>query len=277
MVDDSNDDSATLFGAGYLKIAERILRNSQVQTGDTVLDVGTGTGLLALTASSMVGSQGQVIGADIDTESVHCCQQRARQLGLQNVRFIQGPAQKLQLEDSSIDVIVCRSVLCHIMDKTAVAQEWYRVLKQCGRFSFFEPVDRYDTRLSELVDFASLGSIGARLKTAEEAIYTNPDDPLMNFDEKTLRGVFSTVGFSKIEHESIDRSREYEMTSAFARQWWHVDVGGISIPGRRSPYELLLRDLPREELDRCVDSFCSELDGRTITFNSKQLYMWGEK
>ena len=99
----------------------------------------------------------------------------------------------------------------------------------------------------------------------------------MNFDEVELQRVFADIGFVEIEYEMVERSREHVMTPNSAREWWHKDVGGIALPGHESPYELLGRFLSRDELDNCVERFCSALDGCTITFKSKQVYMWGRR
>ena len=116
--------------------------------------------------------------------------------------------------------------------------------------------------------------------TADDACeycHSNPDDPLMNFDEVELHGILVATGFRNIEHRMVERSREHEMTSSSAREWWHKDIAGVALPGHQSPYELLRHYLSQNELDACVELFCSKLDGNTITFKSKQVYMWGEK
>ncbi len=264
-------------GAGYRRIASKVLGNARVGEGDTVLDIGTGRGLLALAAAGLVGSEGKVIGVDAEAECVSRCQRRAAELGLKNVTFIEGDARSLPVEDAATDVVVCRSVLCHIVDKAAAIQEWRRVLDEGGRFSLYEPVDRYDTRLSDLVDLSPLGDVAASLKAAEERTHINPEDSLMNFDEAELRHLLLEAGFAQVNGELTERSREYKMTASSARDWWHVDIGGVHLPGHRSPYELLCEHLPAADLDRCVELFCSQMDGKTIEFRSKQLYMWGHK
>ena len=212
MVAEPPGGSDSPFGSGYRKIAARILRNARVSAGDTVLDVGTGTGLLALTADSLVGDQGEVIGVDIDPDAVRHCRERAGQRGLTNVTFVEADAAALPLENGRVDTVICRSVLCHIVDKEPVICEWNRVLKKFGRFSFFEPIDRHETRFYQLVNFAPLGNVGAKLKAAEEALHRNPDDPLMNFDENELLQILAAEGFRGVRHRMMDRVREHPMT-----------------------------------------------------------------
>jgi ubiquinone/menaquinone biosynthesis C-methylase UbiE len=269
-------DSSGSFSRGYIKIAERVLDKAGVQNGDVVIDVGTGTGLVAFAASQRVGDDGKVIGIDDESGCVVNAQAQAAKLGLPNLVFLEGDAVSLPLDPRCADVVVCRSVLCHIVDKEAVFREWQRVLKRPGRFSFFEPLDCHDTRLSELVDFSPLGKLAQKLRAAEEELHRNPTDPLMNFDERSLKEMLVAAGFRNVDCSVIERSRQYEMRADSAGEWWHRDIGGIALPGHQSPYQLLRQQgLSVDELNACVDSFCSELDCKTISFKSKAIYMWG--
>ena len=277
MVETEENGVSAPFGLGYQRIADRVVQHASIQDGDIVVDVGTGTGLLAFAAFQAVGNTGKVIAVDLDAGCIQRCRERAAQLNLTNLAFREGDALSLPVESNHADVVLSRSVLCHIVDKEAAVSQWHRVLKKSGRFSLYEPIDRYDTRFSDLVDFSALGETADRLREAEEALHRNSNDPLMNFDEVELKRILAATGFRDIEYHMVERSREYEMTSSLARTWWHKDIGGVSLPGHDSPYEVLGQYLPGKDLDACVDFFCSKLNNRSITFESKQVYMWGQK
>ena len=263
------------FSPGHQKIADAVIDHAAIGPGQRVLDVGTGTGLLALTIAARFGSRVEVIGVDIDEECLDRCRKRAAEKTLCNTTFLLGDAGRLPLESASVDAVVCRSVLCHILDRQPVFREWQRVLKPRGRFSFYEPVDRYETRFSELVDFSPLGELAVRLREAEERFHHSPTSSLMNFDEHDLRRLLEQTGFQVTGSKLTERARDYTMTAASARDWWHLDVGGSVTPGHASPYRQLNRYLPVAELDQCVDLFCARLDGKTITYHTRQLFMWG--
>lgn len=270
-------DAGGAVGPGYQRIASRVLDHASVRPGDTLVDVGTGTGLLAFAAAPLVGSGGCIVAVDADADCLRRCRDHAARESPPNMTFVQGRAEAMPIRDGSADVVVCRSVLCHIVDKRSVLREWYRILRTGGRFSCFEPIDRYETRFSDLVDFGPLGEIAARLRRAEEAMHHDPHNSLMNFDEEGLQRILHETGFQDVEHRLVERSREYAMTAASAREWWHKDIGGIALPAHPSPYQILQRYLATEQLDACVGLFCASLNDKTIVFHSKQLYIWGRK
>jgi len=191
------------------------------------------------------------------------------------VTFLSGDAGNLPIESESTDAVVCRSVLCHILQRQMVFREWHRVLKPRGRFTFYEPVDRYETRFSELVDFSPLGEVAVSLREAEEHFHHSSVSSLMNFDEHDLQRLVEQAGFEVTGSKLTERGRDYPMTAASAGDWWHLGIGGSATPGHPSPYDQLSQYLSPSDLDQCVAFFCAQADGTTITFRAKELFMWG--
>jgi len=163
MLETEGEDASTSFGHGYQRIADRVVQHASVHEGDLVVDVGTGTGLLAFAAGQAAGSAGRVIGVDSDADCIRRCRGRAEQLGLGHLEFRHGNVLSLPVDTGCADAVLCRSVLCHIRDKRTPVAQWHRVLKEGGRFSLYEPVDRHDTRFADLVDFSVLGQTGDRM------------------------------------------------------------------------------------------------------------------
>ena len=276
-VEEKADAQPAVFSQGHQKIADSVIDHAAIGPGQRVLDVGTGTGLLAFSIAVRFGSRVEVIGVDIDRECLDLCRKRAAEQRLGNTTFLLGDAVHLPLDSASVDAVVCRSVLCHILDRQPVFQEWRRILKPQGRFSIYEPVDRYETCFSELVNFSPLGELAVRLREAEERFHHSPTSSLMNFDEHDLQRILEQTGFEITGSRLTERKRDYTMTAASARDWWHLDMGGSVTPGHSSPYVQLGRYTPASELDRCVEFFCAKVDGKTITYHTKQLFMWGTR
>src|SRR5689334_25023175 len=67
-----------------------VVRRAGLQAGDRVLDLGTGTGAVAVQAASLVGASGTVTGVDISQEMLARARQRAEAMGLRNVTFREG-------------------------------------------------------------------------------------------------------------------------------------------------------------------------------------------
>jgi SAM-dependent methyltransferase len=101
--------------------------------GERVLDLGSGAGTDSLVAAQMVGPGGRVTGIDMTPEMVAKARAAATALGVDNVEFLEGEAERLPFPDASFDVVISNGVIDLIPDKDAVFAELYRVLEPGGR------------------------------------------------------------------------------------------------------------------------------------------------
>jgi ubiquinone/menaquinone biosynthesis C-methylase UbiE len=97
-------------------LTERVFREAGLGTGMRVLDLGSGSGDVAILAARLVGREGQVIGVERDSEAVAWATDRVAQVGLSNVRFIEGDAQTLDGIADGFDAAVGRLVLMYLPD-----------------------------------------------------------------------------------------------------------------------------------------------------------------
>jgi SAM-dependent methyltransferase len=105
----------------------------RLEPGDRVLDVGSGAGTDSLVAALMVGPEGAVTGIDMTPEMLEKARAGADELGLGNVSFVEGEAEKLPFSDASFDVVISNGVIDLIPDKDAVFSELHRILVPGGR------------------------------------------------------------------------------------------------------------------------------------------------
>jgi SAM-dependent methyltransferase len=112
-----------------------------------VLDVGSGTGALALAALSR-WPQARVIASDASAGMLAVGRTRADQAALngERLRFVQGEAARLPIEETSVDVVVSSFVLQLVPDRPAALREAYRVLRPGGRLAYVTWIDR-DARM----------------------------------------------------------------------------------------------------------------------------------
>jgi len=101
--------------------------------GEIVIDVGSGSGFDSLIASTMVGSEGQVIGFDMTQAMLKKAQAGAETMGATNVEFREGFAENLPLPDAFADVVISNGVLNLTLNKIETLREWARILKPGGR------------------------------------------------------------------------------------------------------------------------------------------------
>ena len=81
----------------------------------------------------MVGSEGTVTGIDMTPEMLEKARAGAAQLGLENVTFVDGEAERLPFGDASFDVVISNGVIDLVPDKDAIFSELHRVLVPGGR------------------------------------------------------------------------------------------------------------------------------------------------
>ena len=106
---------------------------AELETGEVVLDLGSGAGVDVFLAASKVGPTGRAIGVDMTEEMVDKAEGVARNYCYHNVEFRLGEIEKLPVGNESVDVIISNCVINLSADKSKVFQEAYRVLKPRGR------------------------------------------------------------------------------------------------------------------------------------------------
>ncbi|MGB5962171.1 MAG: methyltransferase domain-containing protein [Coleofasciculaceae cyanobacterium] len=130
---------------------------AQLQPGQQILDVATGTGiiaicasqqLLAIAAAEKVGNKGKVIGVDFSPGMLNQARQKISAAGLQNIELIEADAETISFEVASFDAIFCATAIVLLKDIPTALRNWYNYLKPGGivafscwsETSFFTPV-----------------------------------------------------------------------------------------------------------------------------------------
>jgi len=122
---------------------ESILDHARVASGERVLDVGCGTGTLALAAKRRVGAGGEVCGVDPSAEMIARAKSKAARAGVA-VNFDIASAQKLPFPDHSFEVVLSSLMLHHLpeADRLQGVAEMRRVLKPAGRLMIVELIQK---------------------------------------------------------------------------------------------------------------------------------------
>jgi radical SAM protein with 4Fe4S-binding SPASM domain len=107
------------------------------QSGETLVDLGSGAGIDCFIASRRVGPAGRVVGIDMTDQMLsiarECQPKVAAALGYDNVQFHRGFLERIPLEDASADIVTSNCVINLSPDKAAVFREIWRVLNDHGR------------------------------------------------------------------------------------------------------------------------------------------------
>jgi ubiquinone/menaquinone biosynthesis C-methylase UbiE len=174
-----------------------------LQPGDRVLDVATGTGIAAFMAADRVGPDGEVVASDISERMVEAVRRDAESRCATNMRFERVDAEDIAFPEASFDAVTCVLGLMYPADPQQAINQIYRVLKpggraavcvwgrrdRCGWNAVFPITDaRVNSDVCPL--FFSLGAPGA------------------------LRFAFEQAGFTRMEEERVELTLDFENAHA---------------------------------------------------------------
>ena len=118
---------------GPFKSLEKLIAAAGLQRGDRVLDVATGTGIVAIEALKKVGNDGRVVGIDISTGPLAIAKRTAGNTN--NLQFLEMDAEDLKFPDGSFDVVLSEFALMFFPDSQKALREMKRVLIRNGRIA----------------------------------------------------------------------------------------------------------------------------------------------
>ena len=141
---------------------------AELTPGESVLDLGSGSGLDCFLAAQQVGPQGRVAGLDMTDDMLELARRNLAKVGAENVEFHKGEMESMPLPDDEFDVIISNCVINLSPDKNAVFRESARVLKPGGRMRVSDIVWTRTPTEQETSDLASwAGCVAGALEIKE--------------------------------------------------------------------------------------------------------------
>jgi ubiquinone/menaquinone biosynthesis C-methylase UbiE len=104
--------------------------------GQTILDLAAGVGDTGFAVASVLGTDGHLVSTDFSPKMVDAARKRGEELGVENAEYRVLDAEKMDLEDDSVDGVICRWGFMLMADPAAALAETRRVLRPGGRVSF---------------------------------------------------------------------------------------------------------------------------------------------
>lgn len=237
------------------RYADRVLDAAQLTSGMTLVDIGSGDGLIAFRAIERIGPSLRVIITDISTPMLQHAERLSIEKGVrEQCTFLHCGAEELrEIDDVSVDVVTSRAALAYVSNKEAAVREFHRILKHGGRISFAEPILQDEAiavcTLKAHIDSQSVEDrnrfivLMHRLKSAQFPDTRDGilNSPITNYTERDLINIVQHVCFSNIHLEYHIDITPTTITS------WEIFLGCSPHPWAPAPRVVLEEQFTAEE------------------------------
>ena len=217
-------------GRNLGEIRDKLFDLANVQRHHVVLDVKAGSGLLTWEAVRQA-PEGRVYALTADATSAEALRQQASRLPeLERPIILQGDVGELEYllslrdeADIRFDVILGRNPFTQNETRKPLIDSLASWLAADGRFVFSQTIPRHTQRLYKLVDWSQTDPyLAQQVAQAEEAIYTKPDVPLVNWDETDLEAALQESGMQvRLQIEKQMEGRR--ITADHLTRWFQND------------------------------------------------------
>jgi SAM-dependent methyltransferase len=129
-------DERQFLGGTLGPVGERLVERLDPQPGQTVLELAAGIGHVGFSTAERLGPEGRLISSDFAPSMVERARAFGEELGVDNADFRVLDAERMDLDDSSVDGVLCRFGFMLMADPAAAMAETRRVLRDGGRLSF---------------------------------------------------------------------------------------------------------------------------------------------
>jgi ubiquinone/menaquinone biosynthesis C-methylase UbiE len=185
-------------------LAPRVLSAARLSQGMRVLDIATGTGLVARAAAAEVGPSGHITATDVSPSMLE--QARANLADLANVSFGIENAQSLTFDDESFDAVICGLGVMFFPDPARAVAEFYRVLRPGGYAAISANPDAARTLVLRVL-------VAIDRHTQSQKARTGP--VTFKGHGPRLRALFETAGFRDVATAAETRTVPFPSFDAY--------------------------------------------------------------
>ena len=140
-----------------------------------------------------------------------------------------------------------------------------------GRLCIAQVIPRRGQRLHALVDWSPApDGLAEKVRAAEDAIYTDPDDALVNWDAEDAEAALEAAGYVDVRLNVAQQTTKRQMTAGHLERWFETEEVAAGRPG----YASRLRDagLSDEEVETVQDLYTRQLQNETVSWRTVLLY-----
>jgi len=205
-------------------VTDWLVRELAPDPSDVVLELAAGQGDVGFAVAALLGAGGRLIASDFSTAMLEIARRRSEELGLTNVEFRELDAEDLDLEENSVDGVVCRWGYMLMPNPATALAETRRVLRPGGRLAF---------AVWASGDRNPWISVAGRILLAHGHMPPpEPGEPgMFVLGNKTeLRGLVEDAGFANVQMDDVPVHNDYrdvdeyvlrssELGGMFSRAW----------------------------------------------------------
>lgn len=176
--------------------------------GGRAIDVGAGTGDLALLLANRLGREGRMVAADLNAAMLWEGKRKIARRGLgDRITCLRANAERLGFRDGSVDAVTAGFCLRNVGDLMQAFSEIQRVLKPGGCFvclEFSRPVHAWLLRLYDWYSFTLLPRIGTLVARDKTGVYHYLPASIRTFpDQEALKALLLKAGFQSVEYQNL--------------------------------------------------------------------------
>jgi arsenite methyltransferase len=194
---------ASFAGVGYY------FHLANLKPGQTVIDLGSGSGMDSFIAALHVGPTGFVIGVDMtDEQRLKAERLRDDAVGFENVTYLKGYIEQVPLSDGSADIVISNGVINLALDKEKVFREVARLLRPGGRLALSDIITEVQLPESIVCNAtlwaACIGGAAqqddycAKIERAGMRVKTIEDNPAYGFISENAKGASRKYGVKSV-------------------------------------------------------------------------------
>ena len=225
-------------GNWHFNLACRLVESIDLRSGQKVLDLATGTGMVAIEAAKKVGSTGKVVGVDIASGLLKVARQKIADARLNNITLQLADIEVLDFAENSFDCVMCCSALPLLTDVPADLRLWHSFLAPEGKIG--------------LCVFAETAFVhGVVLQKVARRYGVNLVMSDLTGTPDKCRSLLSTAGYRDIEI-NVEQYGSYISLDSSAEKSWDVSL--------QHPHCYPLLDLSSGDLEQAKAEYMAELE-----------------
>jgi putative ATPase len=273
----------TLSGVGehLERLRDAVFEKAACQRHWRILDLSADTGLFTWEALRRAGEGGVWSLAANPRTAAALSEQAAALPDLRRPCVITGSLQdlphllpRLPGEELRFDLIVGRNVLLRQADRATALAGVVALLAPGGRLVLAESIPRHTQRLCALLPAAVLPpDLATRLAAAEEALYANPDDSMVNWDVADLAAWLVAHGLLVRATQEQEATLHVAVTPALLSRWFLEPPAGA----RPTYAQHLGRLLSPEEVQSVAEAFKTSLTGKPVPWRSRSVVIAADR